>query len=327
MNNKPTQEDSSRIGKRRWLRWLAVLFAIWLIGDFAHSRYVGRQVRQWEASVPWTEDGLAPDAVEQDWGAPDAETGFLLVHGFSDSPQLYRKMGPKLEQEGFYARAILLPGFGRDLESYANSKTEQWLEKLENEIALLRSRHSKVWIVAHSLGGALTIQHVLRSTNGTTTEVDGIVLIAPAIQVSDVRSPLLPTRFWHEFSKWTLPFSHTLSSPFSMDVRDEEEKDRPHRNTFSPRSIVDQTFLLADANRGQAGKLTLPCLVFLAQEDQVVDSPAIADYYEQLGSSRKKLVVLENSGHVIPIDLEWQEVTRQIVEFVGQGRAEPSKAP
>lgn len=294
---------------RRW-RWLVAFAALWLLGDFAYSRYVAYRVSQWEAAVPWTSEGLAPDAAEFEIGQGD--TALLMVHGFSDSPQMYRKLAPALAEEGYFCRAILLPGFGKDVEAYASGTIDEWHQKVASEVAQLRKEHARVWIVAHSLGGAITIAHTLDNRS----EVDGLVLITPAIAVSNERSPLLPTRFWHEFSKYVLPFTHTTCSPFEMDAQDPAERNREYRNVFSPRSVVDQTFELIDHNSGRASEIRKPTLMFLSESDQVVDSAAIATYFQELSAKPKELVRLSNSGHMVPVDYEWALVVDRIAEFI-----------
>ena len=113
-----------------------------------------------------------------------------------------------------------------------------------------------------------------------------------------------------------LPFSSIKLSPFDLDVHDPQELALPTRNPFSPRSIVSQTFELIDANRGQAKRLRLPALVFLSPQDQVVDSPAIREFFQDLNSERKQLVSLSNSGHMAPVDYQWNEIVAAIDQFI-----------
>lgn len=315
-----SDSDAAEASPRRQRSWLKrflggfLLFVlVWLAGDFGYSLYVSVEIRKWETQVPWSEAGLAPGAAEYTVGK--GSIGLLMVHGFSDSPQMYRKLAPVLAQRGYACRCILLPGFGRTVEAYADSSAEQWLEKVQAETEMLRRQHDQVFIVAHSLGGAITVQHLLRHTG----QVDGVVLLAPAIEVSNLRSPIFPTRFWHEFGKIALPSTTITYSPFEMDARDPAERDRPDRNRFSPRRVVDNTFQLIDANRGRADELELPMLIFLSTTDQVVDSVAIEDFFEHSASSDKRLIRLENSGHMIPVDLEWRTVVEEIDRFVSNG--------
>lgn len=297
---------------------MIVGLALWLLGDFAYSRYVHYRIRKWEQQVPWTSAGYAPDAEEYTLLAEDsaagtnAHTALLLVHGFSDSPQLFRKMAPDLSGRGYACRAILLPGFGQTVQAYAAAHPSEWIAKIDREVNELRQQYTQVWIVAHSLGGAISIRYAQQHPEG----LSGMILLAPAIAVSDARSPLFSTRFWHEFSKYCLPFSRISCTPFHMDALDPAEQEREHRNVFTPRSIVEHTFQLIDANRQTASKIRVPTLVVSATRDQVVDNAAMENFYGQLKGTSKKLLRLDNCGHMIPVDLQWKEVCQEIDEFI-----------
>ena len=226
-----------------FLRLFVVLAALWVVGDYSYSRWIAARVKEWESEVPWTPEGLAPDALEFTVGS--GSTALLMVHGFSDSPQMFRKLAPALAERGYTCRGILLPGFGRRLQAYEDSSVDDWLAKVDSEVKSLRAEHTHVVIVAHSLGGAIALNFALDHPQ----QQDALVLIAPAVEVSDKRSPLLPVRFWHEFSKRVLPASTITCSPFEMDARDPAERDRPLRNRFTPRTVVNHTFQLMDSLR------------------------------------------------------------------------------
>ncbi|MEM7476322.1 MAG: alpha/beta fold hydrolase [Planctomycetota bacterium] len=309
----PSEQKVDSPKRKTWrsffLKLGILLVVIWFGGDFAYSCYVRYRIQEWESKVPWTEDGFTQDAKELEGG--EGQIALLMVHGFNDTPQMYRKLLPELKED-YHCKAILLPGFGRDVATYAASTKEEWLTKVDSEVQQLRQGHEQVWIVAHSLGGAITINHVLNNPES----VDGVVLLAPAIEVSSKRSPMFSTRFWHEFNKIALPSTRVTCSPYPMDAKDEQEQERELRNIFSPTQVVDNTFQLIDANRGRAKEISIPALVILATDDTVVDSPAIESFYEGLGSSKKKLVKLDNSGHMVPVDFEWQDIVAETRSFV-----------
>lgn len=306
----PPRKKSRR---RRWIRWLVLFALVWLLGDFGYSQFVTWKIRDWESKVPWTDEGYAPDAAEVVYRQTEASNiALLMVHGFSDTPQMYRKIGPKLAGLGYDCYTILLPGFGRDVEAYANGRSEEWVQKVERKFRELRQDYERVALVAHSLGGAVSVNATLRGD----IQPDALVLLAPAIEVSNSRSPILPTRFWHEFSKYALPSTSITYSPFKMDAKDPAEQERPLRNRFSPRTVVDETFKLIDENRGRAGEIHCPTLVFNAVEDQVVDPAAIETFYEQCASAAKELVRLEDSGHMVAVDVEWMKVVVETNDFL-----------
>ena len=101
-----------------------------------------------------------------------------------------------------------------------------------------------------------------------------------------------------------------------MDAKDPAEREREHRNIFTPRSVVDSTFWLIDENKEHATELTTPMIVFVSTDDDVIDSAAIEEYFNGSHSSPKKLVKLDNSAHMIPVDYEWKAVVSDIAEFI-----------
>ena len=100
---------------------------IWFVGDFGHSCNVSYRIREWKNLVPWTEEVLAPDAAEREAG--EGDVALLMVHGFGDSLQTYRKLMPEPAQNGYHCKAILLPGFGKDVDTYVRQKWNSGWEK------------------------------------------------------------------------------------------------------------------------------------------------------------------------------------------------------
>jgi esterase/lipase len=82
--------------------------------------------------------------------------------------------------------------------------------------------------------------------------------------------------------------------------------------------VADELFQLMDSNRGRARHVRAPLLMVLSQDDQIVDWRAAQEFYEQASSLRKKLVLVKDARHAIPVDYGWENVTREIADFVRQ---------
>ena len=288
------------------------LAVLWVSGDWIYSCVVAHRIKKWEASVERDDGGVEKGCREYTIGSD--ETAVLLIHGINDSPACYRRMAPVLAEEGFTCRVMRLPGFAEPIEHYAQVTKEQWLAAVKGEVQSLRQDHGRVAIVAHSLGGAVTIAYLLEDP----AAVDAVVLLAPAIEVSDCRSPLLSARAWHEIGRRLLWFTTTTSSPFPNDCHDASEREYPGRTVFVPTTVVDQTFELLDNNRGRAAEFRTPLIMVLSKDDQVVDWEAAEQFYRE-ASSEKSIRFMEKSGHVIPLDYGWEDLTGEIVEFLRNG--------
>ncbi len=324
MNSKKSRERSSRQvdgespkpkGKR-WIRrvliGLFVFLFVWLASDFGYSRYVQTQISRWESNISRDDNGVRLGC--DSFTLNNGDRAILFVHGFNETPQIWYKMAPNLAERGFTCRGLRLPGFGEPIEEYRKSNHEAWLKAIDEEIKSLQEKHTMIIVVAHSLGGAVTVQQLLQEPGC----VDGVVLLAPAIDTASVRSPFLTTRFWHEFSKWTLPFSQTAMSPFEYDAKDPKEQQVKLRNKFSPRSVVNSMYHLIDENRDRAGEIKTPARFFVSPDDQVVDTATVKNFYQAWGAENKSLTELDNSGHAIPIDFDWKDVADEVEAFANE---------
>jgi len=169
------------------LKWiplaLAALVVCWLTGDFIYSRIVLHRYQAWERSIERDTDGVRIGC--RDFCVGEGRTALLFVHGYSDSPAMFRLLAPRLAELGFRCRVMLRPGCARPLDLYAEATREKWRNAVKREIALLGEKHERVFVVSHSLGSAIAIDYLLEERE----MIDGIVLLAPLIELS--RGPLV----------------------------------------------------------------------------------------------------------------------------------------
>ena len=287
-----------------------VIVLLWVLGDFIYSRIILAQLDRYELSLSWDANGLRRGESEFEMGA--GRTALLLVHGINFSPIAFRNFGPEFAKQGFKCRAMRLPGFAQHVHEYAHFKYPKWIAAVADEVQSLQSQHDRVFVIAHSLGAAVVLRYLLERQ----PKVDGVVLIAPAIEVSNARSPFFSTRFWHEFANRTLLFTRIVLSPFAYDVLDPDVIPTIPQKQFTPRTIVDQTFAMIDQNRGQASRIDVPLLMIVSATDQVIDTPAAEAYFKAWGTRVKTLHVQSQAGHMIPLDYGWQNAVSAIVQFV-----------
>lgn len=244
------------------------------------------------------------------------DTAILLVHGFNASPRHWDLVAPALAERGNHCRVMRLPGFAEPLTLKRDRSFREWTNAVLKELEALRRGFPHVGVVGHSLGGAVTIGALIENPSAA----DFAVLVAPAVAVSDSRAPLFSTRTWHEVSQRLFVFTRVLRTPFPMDCRDPERNDHVGRMPFSSKSIADELFKLMDRNLESPDGLTTPLTMIACRGDPIVDTPAAQAYFERIGSSEKELIVLEESGHEVPLDLEWPAVVEAIVQRAGAAR-------
>ncbi|MEZ6096939.1 MAG: alpha/beta fold hydrolase [Pirellulaceae bacterium] len=299
--------------KRKWLRRLfrlfVALFAVLILADFGYSRYVNWAVARFESQVERTDAGVAAGCEAYTIGTGD--TAILFIHGINESAYTWRKMAPRFESLGYTCRVMRLPGFAETNEMYGSHTADDWVKVTLEELESLNQKHDRVFVVAHSLGGAVAIQAILQQPAAT----DGLILLAPAVQVSNTRSPILSTRSWHELGKW-LWFTDTLYSPFGVDVNDPAERSDPNRTPFTPMNVVDGTFDLIDRNTDRADEIVQPVLLVVSHSDAVIESDAAVGFFANRELAKTEVFWNDKATHGLPYDFGWEEVVDHAHQFI-----------
>ena len=314
--NAAMEESKDLKPKSRWKRGAKFLFALLLLflaADFIHAVYVQARISRWEATAERDEEGVLAGCKAYELPATNGSNNaaILFVHGINASPRHYDHLAPALNSHRNMCRVMRLPGFAEPIEAYRKTTAKGWITAVQNELKELRASHDRVGVVAHSLGGAVAVGALLEEPDS----VDFAVLLAPAIEVSSARSPFFSTRTWHEFGVRTFWFTNTFYSPFTIDTRDPNVKDWPGRTPYTPVSVIEELYRLMDQNRPRAKEFRTPVLMVLSHTDRVVSTSAAKDYFRAIGSERKSLLMLKESGHAIPVDQEWEKVVKEIADF------------
>ena len=309
--------------KKKIFLWIlpgiGLLAGVWELGDFVYSRMVQNAVRRFESSIDRDEQGVQTGA--RSYTLAGNDTALLLVHGFNDTPRTFERMAPALHRQGFTVRAIRLPGFGVPVDQMHQCTCEQWVQTLLDNAHELRDQKKQVIVVGHSLGGAVTLGAITRSPE----LFDAAVLLAPAVDVANNRSPLLPTRVWRRLGDLLLQFSNVYQSPYDRnDCRDPEYRNPEYKYPFSTRNIVQQTFRLMDQNLPAAESIKMPVLMILSRDDRVTDWVAAEKYFGRIGSADKQLKFYDESGHALAVDYDWHNITADILEFAHSRYGHPS---
>ena len=287
-----------------------IIVMLVVLGDLGYSIYVRQAIKKWEQTVERDQDGVALGHREYSTG--NGKAAVLFVHGINDSPMGWKKMAPLFADAGFHCRVMRLPGFAESVYSYRdNADLNLWLTKIEEEVDILKESYDKVFIVAHSLGGALTINYLFDNQSN----IERVALIAPAVKVSSARSPIGTADFWFNLSHYILHFTTITKSPFDIDVKDPNEIEFPYRSPFTPRKAIAETYRVIRMNHGRASELEVPVITCVTPNDIVVDTDAALAYSEQFSSQIRQKVVCERSGHKIPVDYDHKVLSDQIITF------------
>lgn len=283
-----------------------------LLGDLAYSTWTRIRLARWEQTIERDDDGVRQGCAAFDVGAPDAPA-ILMIHGFADSPAVFDIMASELAERGYRCRSMRLPGFAKPMDEYRQTNLDVWRCAIETEIAALSGPTGRpVWLLGHSTGATLALDRCLRNPQS----IAGLVLVAPLLDVSDRRSPLrIPPRIWFKIAETLLPFTRIVENRFPLDAYSPAAAEHP-RDTFIPRVMYGELFRLVDAVHLNAHGLELPIQCIFAGRDQVVDGKAAEAFVREHAHGLREFVFLPYSGHLVPLDRQWQEATNKIAEFL-----------
>lgn len=228
------------------------------------------------------------------------DSGCLLIHGISGTPQVFRAMGEKMAAHGISALGVRLKGHATKVEDMHSCSYQDWVESAEQELVRLSEKCSKLYCVGLSMGGVIS----LRLARLHPQKVNGVVTICSPFQLRELKFKAIPLAKY--FLKQIATGPKSINDPEAVEIN----------YPFHSLPAVHQLIKLTAVVREDLPQIKQPALVFGAKDDMVVDQRDPGLIFEQIGSEKKELVWLEHSQHVAPLDYDKDIILEKIVSFV-----------
>ena len=228
--------------------------------------------------------------------------GVLLVHGLNGNTGDMAELQDVLQAHGIITRNMLLPGHGSKVKDMLSIGWEEWTQAVRDELNLLKELCDVVFLVGHSLGGALVL-HI-----AAHEEIAGVVPICAPLHLQPWLKPAV------SLGKYLIPLVPTIRE----DVRDPEARRRYTRDVYrwTPLHPVESMVLNLPQLRAELHHITAPALIITALHDHVVPARDGREIYQLIGSHEKHLVTLHRSYHVVMKDHDREEVFDKTLAFV-----------
>ncbi|OGB67663.1 MAG: hypothetical protein A2Y94_09285 [Caldithrix sp. RBG_13_44_9] len=229
-------------------------------------------------------------------------TGFLFLHGFTASPFEGRQLAERLHQEYKWTVSVpLLPGHGTEPQDLIGIGWQEWKDCAESEYRRLKKQCQKILVCGQSMGGTLAL--LLASHY----PVDGIITLAGAVFLKDWRLILLPV------AKHLIIYNKKSKGP---DIRDAALK--PIIPTYQkyPVRSVEEFIKLLDYTRSNLQKVTVPALLVHSRKDHTIHFSNLDYIYQHISSTVKDKLVLEDSYHIVSLDVEREKVYEKMQNFI-----------
>ena len=228
--------------------------------------------------------------------------GVLLVHGLNGNTGDMAELQDVLQAHGIITKNMLLPGHGSKVKDMLSVGWEEWTQAVRDELNLLKESCDVVFLVGHSLGGALVL-HV-----AAHEEIAGVVPICAPLHLHPWLKPAV------SIGKYLIPLVPTLRE----DVRDPEARRRYTRDVYhwTPLHPVESMVRHLPQLRAELQHITAPALIITSLHDHVVPARDGREIYRLIGSREKNLVTLHRSYHVVMKDHDREDVFDKTLAFV-----------
>lgn len=269
-----------------------------------------------------TADGLSlPLKV---WSVEEVEPEAVVIalHGFNDYSNAFAEVAEYWAAEhGIFTFAYDQRGFGDSPEPGTWAGVESYVQDVRDFSRALRRRfpETPIHVIGESMGGAIAM---VAFGNGAVPEVDGLILSAPAVWARK-------TMPWYQraalfIGSRTIPKASFTGKGLGVVASDNTQM---LINLGRDPKVIKETKVasihglanLMDAALQSAENLTMPSLILIGKQDQIVPNHASATMLSRLPDSLhpySRTAVYENGYHMLLRDLQRQVVWDDIVSWI-----------
>ena len=256
----------------------------------------------------------------QSWPAPEGEAArgvVVIAHGVSEYSDRYAHVARRLNGAGYDVFALDHRGHGRSEGGGANiGRIASAAADIGTVIAIARERSSgpKLFLLGHSMGGALALEFALDHEE----QLDGLVLSAPAAALEAAsRFELVAGRALSVVAPnlGVFPVDPTSVSRDPAVVSDYESDPLNYHRKLPARTVAELAGAIERFPERLPG-LTLPVLVMVGTADRLVPPDASRMVAERAGSADKRLIEYDGLYHEILNEPEQDKVMDDLVAWL-----------
>jgi carboxylesterase len=281
-----------------------------------------------------------PGAAETDlFMGAESRTLAYLIHGVTGTPAEMKYLGRKLWQSGYDVYLPTLPGHCGKIRDLLRSNENDWVEHVVKQLSFLRKRYTHLFAAGLSAGALMAL------TASTHVRLDGIGVFSPTFFYDGWNVPRTRTLLHMAIQWFPRPlhyvFFHFDGFPYGIKSPALQARLRAaygpvnqvlntfRRRTSSPhhssKAVGYSVFFLktlADLDRLYAvvaadlPKIIAPTLILQASEDDFTSVRNSEFVLEQIASAEKRLVLLDDSYHVITVDRQRDVVAQELQKFM-----------
>jgi len=227
------------------------------------------------------------------------ERAVLLLHGFTGNSADCRMLARFLEKKGYTCHAPQYKGHGVPPEELVHTGPDNWWQDVMEGYNLLKDRgHSEIAVAGLSLGGVFSLKL------GYTVPIKGIVpMCAPMYIKSEEIMYQGILEYAREYKKYEGKSDEVI----------EQEMLEFQKTPMKTLKALQQ--LISDV-RNNVDMIYAPTFVVQARHDHMINTESANIIYNEVESTNKKIKWYEESGHVITLDKERDQLHEDVYEFL-----------
>ena len=231
-------------------------------------------------------------------------------------------MHKRLKNAGFVTHSLTLPGHGTKPEDLAGITAEDWIDAVVAKYREVRDQHPRLHLMGMCMGSLLAAVLAQREQHAK----GNLVMLAPPVYIDGWATP------WYRVLRpllYAVPgIGRTMKieeeDPFGIKneqlraiVKAKFERGENFHYRWVPLECIRQVDRLRAIVMKAAKDIRCPTLVVHAREDELTSLRSANFLVEQIGGGRARMVVLEDSYHMVCVDNDREIVAKNVLEFFG----------
>ncbi|WP_028783659.1 alpha/beta hydrolase [Thalassobacillus devorans] len=229
----------------------------------------------------------------------EGERAVLLLHGFTGHSADVRMMGRFLQKHGYTSHAPIYRGHGLPPEELTKATPDQWWEDVQQALNHLRDLgYEKIAVAGLSLGGVLGLKLAF------TEKIRGVV-------------PMCAPMFFDNEEQLTAGYRFKAKEYKQLEGKDKATIQHEVEELMEQsEDMFKQLGQFINEVHDHVDHIYTPTFVVQASKDEMINKESANYIFENVESDQKDIKWYENSGHVITMDQEKDELHQDVLEFL-----------
>lgn len=255
-----------------------------------------------------------------------AEPAVFLIHGLGGTQYDLGSMHKRLKNAGFVTYSITLPGHGGQPSDLLGVRAEDWLEAVRLKYREIIDQHEVLHVMGMCMGSLLAIETCKREQHSKGR----LVALAPPVFIDGWSTP------WYRGLRHLLYWIPGVAEGMRVDeeepygikndqlraiVRAKFERGDAFAYSWVPLACIREVDRLRRMVMKGLSRIPCPTMVIHAREDELTSLRSANFLVEHIGGGKRagqaRMVILENSYHLICVDNDKELLAQRTLEFFG----------